>query len=409
MEFPVLKDFDLNGKRVLLRVDINSPIDPITREILDDTRLRGHLTTLHALEGSKVAILAHQSRPGLRDFTTLEMHAKRMEELIGRQVRYVRDIFGESVKDEISNLKDGEVLMLENVRFSSEEISSDVTEMSPEKQASTNLVQRLSSYVDFYVNDAFAVSHRNHPSIVGFPMVLPCCAGKLMEKEVTMLSKILNSDERPKVFSFGGAKARDSLRIIEKVLSRGIADVVLTSGLTANIFLMAQGYDLGATNKQIIVDKKLEGLIPEAHRLINEYGDRVKIPLDLAFQKNSTRVETSVETLPDRRILDLGIETIAFYTTLLKDAKMVVANGPSGVFELHPFALGTEELLSAMAHSTAYSVIGGGHLAAIAQSINLSNDISYVSTGGKATMAFLARDKLPGIEVLKKRSQEAIL
>lgn len=409
MEFPVLKDFDLNGKRVLLRVDINSPIDPITREILDDTRLRGHLTTLHALEGSKVAILAHQSRPGLRDFTTLEMHAKRMEELIGRQVRYVRDIFGESVKDEISNLKDGEVLMLENVRFSSEEISRDVTEMSPEKQASTNLVQRLSSYVDFYVNDAFAVSHRNHPSIVGFPMVLPCCAGKLMEKEVAMLSKVLNSDERPKVFSFGGAKARDSLRIIEKVLSRGIADVVLTSGLSANIFLMAQGYDLGATNKQIIVDKKLDGLIPEAHRLINEYGDRVKIPLDLAFQKNSTRVETSVEKLPDRRILDLGIETIAFYTTILKDAKMVVANGPSGVFELHPFALGTEELLSAMAHSNAYSVIGGGHLAAIAQSINLSNDISYVSTGGKATMAFLARDKLPGIEVLKKRSQEAIL
>ncbi|MFQ5816312.1 MAG: phosphoglycerate kinase, partial [Candidatus Hydrothermarchaeaceae archaeon] len=283
MEFPVLKDFELSGRRVLLRLDINSPIDPTTRELLDDTRIRGHVPTLRALEGSKVAVLAHQSRPGLRDFTTLEMHAQRMGELIGRTVRYARDIFGQAARDEISSLKNGEVLMLENVRFCSEEISKDVTDMSPEEQSSTNLVQRLSSYVDFYVNDAFAVSHRNQPSIVGFPAVLPCCAGKLMEKEVSMLSKVLDSHDRPKVFSFGGAKTSDAVRIIEKVLSRGIADVVLTSGLIANVFLVAHGCELGATNKRFLMEKKIERFVSDARRLMEEYGDRIKIPIDLAF------------------------------------------------------------------------------------------------------------------------------
>jgi phosphoglycerate kinase len=402
MEFPVLKDFNLNGKRVLLRVDINSPIDPITREILDDTRIKGHVPTLNALEGSKVAILAHQSRPGLRDFTPLEMHAKRMEELVGRTVKYVRDIFGQAAGEAISNLKDGEILMLENVRFCSEEISPNVTEMSPEEQASTNMVQKLSSYVDFYVNDAFAVSHRNQPSIVGFPVVLPCCAGKLLEKEVSMLSRILNSQGRPTVFSFGGAKPNTTIKIIEKILSRGIADVVLTSGVIANIFLIAHGYDLGAVNRDFLVEKKFNTLIPTARRLIEEYGDKIRLPIDLAFQKNASRVETSVEKLPDRKILDVGIETIASYAKIIKEAKMVVANGPCGVFELQPFALGTVELLRAMGSSGAYTVVGGGHLATIAQSINLSRDISFISTGGKATMAFLAKDKLTGIEALMR-------
>ncbi len=389
-------------------MDINSPIDPTTREILDDTRIKGHVPTLNDLEGSKVVVLAHQSRPGLRDFTTLEMHAKRIEELIGRPVSYVRDIFGQSARDEISRLKDGEILVLENVRFSAEEISKDVTRMPPEEQAQTNLVQRLSSYVDFYINDAFAVSHRNQPSIVGFPVVLPCCGGRLMEKEVSNLSRLLDSDERPKVFSFGGAKSGDSIKLIEKILSRGIADVVLTSGILANIFLSAKGYNLGHSNENVLSERNADKLIPDANRLLNEYSDKIKCPVDLAFQKNASRVETSVEKLPDRKILDIGIETIASYSKIIKDAKMVVANGPSGVFELEPFALGTEELLGSMAHSRAYSVIGGGHLAAIAQSIKLSKNISFVSTGGKATMSFVAKDKLPGIEALKN-TQETLI
>ncbi len=409
MEFPVLKDFDLNGRKVLLRVDINSPIDPDTKEILDDTRIRGHIPTLHALEGAKVAVLAHQSRPGLRDFTTLEMHAKRMEELLGRKVKYVRNVFGQATEDEITRLKNGEVLMLENVRFCSEEVSDDVKNMSPEEQATTNLVRILSSYVDFYVNDAFAVSHRNQPSIVGFPVVLPSCAGKLMEKEVTMLSKVLESPDRPKVFSFGGAKADDAIKIMERVLSRGIADTVLTSGLVANMLLMAKGCDLGATNKKFLVDKRVDGMLPDARRLIEKYGDKIKLPVDFAFQKNGTRVEAPADKMPDRKILDIGIETIATYAKIIKEAKMVVANGPSGIFEMQEFAMGTEELLKAMADSKVYSVIGGGHLAVLAQSASLSNDITFVSTGGKATMSFLAKDKLPGLEALKRKRQEVRL
>lgn len=408
MEFPVLKDFDLNGRKVLLRVDINSPIDPSTGTILDDTRIRGHVPTLQALEGSKVAILAHQSRPGLRDFTTLEMHAKKMGELLGMNVKYVKDIFGQAASEEIAGLKNGEVLMLENVRFCSEEISEDIKNMPPEEQAKTNLVRKLSSYVDFYVNDAFAVSHRKQPSIIGFPVVLPSCAGKLMEKEVTMLSKVLESPDRPKVFSFGGAKVDDAITLMEKVLSRGIADAVLTSGLIANLFLMAKGCDLGATNKKVLADKEIDAMLPDARRLIERYGDKIELPVDLAFQKNGSRIEAQVKKFPDRKALDIGIETIASYSKIIKDAKMVVANGPCGVFEMREFALGTEELLKAMADTKVYTVVGGGHLAVLAQSTSLSGGISFVSTGGKATMSFLAKDKLPGLEALKRKKQEAL-
>ncbi|MEE8168779.1 MAG: phosphoglycerate kinase [Candidatus Hydrothermarchaeales archaeon] len=406
MEFSVLEDFNLADKKVLLRVDINSPIDPHTRELLDDTRLRGHLPTIRSLSDSKIILLAHQSRPGLRDFTTLEMHARKIQELLGKEVKYTRDIFGQAARDEISALATGEILVLENVRFCSEEVSKAVMDMPPEEQAETNLVQRLSSYVDFYVNDAFAVSHRNQPSIVGFPVILPSCAGKLMEKEVSILSKVLNSQDRPRVFAFGGAKAGTALKIIKKVLDRGIADVILTSGVVANLFLFADGCDLGGVNRDFLAEKNIASLIPETRELLAEHGDKIKTPIDLAFQKKETRVEAPVEKYPNRKVLDIGIETIVHYSSIIKEAGVAVANGPCGVFELQPFALGTEELLRAIAESKAFAVVGGGHLAAIAKSINLSKSNTYVSTGGKATMAFLARNKLPGIEALKNKRRE---
>ncbi len=401
MDFPVLSDFDLSGKRVLLRVDINSPMEPTRGEILDDTRLRGHLPTIKALEGSKTAILAHQSRPGRRDFTTLEVHAKKLGQLLGKDVKYAADIFGPVAQEEIKSLRDGEVLMLENVRFCSEEVSDDVKEMPPKEQVGTHLVQKLSSNMDFYVNDAFAVSHRNQPSIVGFPMVLPSCAGMLMEKEVSILSKVTDSKDRPRVFAFGGAKAVDAIDIIGKVLERNIADLVLASGVVGNIFLFANGRDLGKTNWDFIAAKRLDGLVPRAKEIMKRHPGKVVPPIDLAFKKNGARVEASAKKFPDQKILDIGIETIVQFSSLIKEAKVLAANGPCGVFEQESFSLGTEELLKAVANSRAYSVIGGGHLSAIAQSKGLTDNFSYISTGGKATMAFLAKDKLPGIEVLK--------
>lgn len=402
MELPVLRDFNLAGKKVLLRVDINSPIDPKTNEILDDSRIRRHSITLDALTDSKVVILAHQSKPGLEDFTTLKRHAQKLKEVNGGEVKYIDDIFGSAAGREIKNLKNGEILVLENVRFCSEEISPDVVAKPPSEQAKTNLVRKLSSYVDFYVNDAFAVSHRSQPSIVAFPRVLPSCAGKLMEKEVRMLSSVLESKKKPRVFAFGGSKAEDSFKVIKSLLERETADSILTSGVVANIFLLAKDCDIGKENKQVLASKKLEHLIGEAKELLSKYRGKIETPADLAFQKNGSRVEASVDKFPNQKILDIGIETIAHYSSIINDARFAVANGPCGVFETRDFAFGTEELLKAMARSGAFSIIGGGHLSALAQSMNLSREISYVSTGGKATLYFLAEEKLPGVEALKE-------
>lgn len=402
MEFPSLRDHNLEGKRILLRVDINSPIDPRSMEILDDLRIRGHLPTLQALEKSKVAIMAHQSRPGLEDFTTLEKHARRIEELSGRRVRYVDDIFGAAAREEISKLRDGEILVLENVRFCSEEVSDEVTSKPPREQAKTNFVRKLASYMEFFVNDAFAVSHRSQPSVVAFPTVLPSCAGLLMEKEVANLSRVIESTERPKVFSFGGTKAGDSISVIKSLLDRGIADAVLTSGLVANIFLAARGVEIGAENMETLAKKKLDGQISKARELLEKYGERIVLPMDLAFQGDEGREEAPLADLPNRKALDIGVETIAQYSKVVREARVVVANGPCGVFESAPFALGTEELVRSIAQSKAFSVIGGGHLSAIAGSLKVAKSVSYISTGGKATLSFLAGEKLPGIEALQE-------
>lgn len=402
MKIPTLRDSDLADKRVLIRVDINSPLDPRTGEILDDARIKSHVPTLNALSESKSVVLAHQSRPGLNDFTTLEKHAERLGDVSGRDVRYVDSVFGSAAREEIEKMENGDILVLENVRYCSEEISQDVISKPPAEQAKTNLVRKLSSYVDFYVNDAFAVSHRLQPSIVAFPNVLPCCMGKVMENEIHVLSKILDGLEKPRIFLFGGAKADDSLNVIKNVLDRGRAETVLTAGVVGSIFLLANGFDIGKSNKQLLIDKGLEASVQDAKNLLRKYKEKIKIPTDLAFRKNGVRVEAPAKDFPDCKILDIGIDTIASYSNVIKKGKAVVANGPCGVFEISEFALGTRELLKAMVKSSAFSVIGGGHLSAIAESMNISTSISHRSTGGKATMYFLAGEKLPGIEALRE-------
>jgi phosphoglycerate kinase len=402
LEFPLLKNFDLKGKKVLLRVDINSPIDPETGEILDDTRIRSHTPTIRFLENTKLVVLAHQSRPGLRDFTPLEVHARKLEEINGRPVKYVDELFGSRAREEIARLDDGEILVLENVRFCSEEISPQVMAMPPEKQAKTNFVRRLSACVDFYVNDAFAVAHRPQPSVTAFPYVLPCAAGKLMETEISSLSRVLLSSSRPKVFLFGGAKVKDSLRVIQRLLEKDIADAILTSGLVANLFLLARGCRMGRVNRQTLEDKSITGLTQKAKNMLKKYGGKIELPVDLAFQKNGSRVEAPADKVGEHRILDIGIETIIKYSRIIKESGVVVANGPCGLFELEAFAMGTEEILRAMADSRGFTVIGGGHLSAIARNLGALERLSYASTGGKATMYFLAGETLPGIEALKK-------
>ncbi|RMF90162.1 MAG: phosphoglycerate kinase [Methanobacteriota archaeon] len=406
MELLTIDDFDLKGKKVLLRVDINSPLDPRSGGILDTTRIRGYVPDLERLSGSKVVVLAHQSRPGKSDFTTLERHAQVLAGMLKRKVRYVDDVFGGLAKRAISELKDGEVLVLENVRFCSEEVCREITARPPIEQAKTNLVKKLSSYVDFYVNDAFAVSHRSQPSIVAFPAVLPSCIGPAMEREIKTLSKVLESQEGPKVFALGGAKADDSFLITKNVLTKGIADRVLLSGVIGIIFLAAAGAGIGKANKRLIHDLGFDEYISQAKELLTRFKDKIALPVDMAYEKGGRRAEAPSERFPDKQALDIGSKTIKAFSEEARKAKIIVANGPAGVFEMNGFGLGTERLLDSISRSKALSVIGGGHLTTVADAGGFRDSITHISSGGGACVSFLSGQPLPGLEALKKPVKE---
>jgi phosphoglycerate kinase len=397
-----LDDFELGGKKVLLRADINSPLDPKSREILDTSRIRNYISTLEKLSNSKVILIAHQSRPGKRDFTTLERHAEVLEGLLKQKVTYIDDIFGSCAKREISQLQDGEILVLENVRFCSEEVSKEVISKTPTEQAKTNFVIKLSSYADFYVNDAFAVAHRSQPSVVAFPMVLPSCIGPTMMREIKVLSGVLQSKDKPKVFSLGGAKADDTFQITKNSLRRDIADKVLLSGVTALIFLIASGVDVGRANRKVVKDMGYRGLISEAEDLLKRFKDRIVLPNDMAYEDKGKRAEAPMSKFPNKQGLDIGGGTIKRFSDEVMKAKIVVAKGPAGVFELNGFGHGTAALLKSIASSKAISVIGGGHLTTVAGTAGVRKKITHIGQGGGATVSFLSDQPLPGIEVMKR-------
>lgn len=405
-ELLTLDDVNLESKKVLLRVDINSPLDPQTGEILDDSRLRSHIPTINKLSDAKVVILAHQSRPGKNDFTTLERHANRLSSLLGIEVKYIDDVFSSHAKKEINKLDNGEILMLENVRFCSEEIAKEVTSKPPSEQAKTHLVRKLSSYVDFFVNDAFAVSHRSQPSIVGFPIALPSCIGLEMEKEIRMLSEALESNARPKIFSLGGVKADDSMKIIKNLFSKNIADRILLSGVVSIIFLKASGINIGRKNENLLAELNLTKFIPEAEHLLKKYRNKLLLPVDFAFEKNNKRYEKSVEKINNERILDIGEKTIEIFKEEIKKAKIIAANGPCGVFEMPGFEKGTVEILKAMGNAKALSIIGGGHLRTVAERNGIGRKITHMSSGGGACVAFLSGEALPGIEIMKRHKKQ---
>jgi phosphoglycerate kinase len=405
VELLTVNDFDLKGKKVLLRVDINSPLDPRSGEILDTARIKSYVPTLERLSESKVVLLGHQSRPGKNDFTTLERHAEVLARVIKRKVTYVDDVFGGCAKEGISRLEDGEILVLENVRFCSEEVSEDIIARPPIEQAKTNLIKKLSRYVDFFVNDAFAVSHRPQPSVVAFPMVLPSCIGPAMEREIDILSKVLESKDSPKIFSLGGAKADDSFLITKNVLTKGIADKVLLSGVIGIIFLAAAGKDIGEANRKFVHNLGFDEFVSQARNLLTKFQDKIWLPNDMAFETNGKRKEAPVDRFPDKRAVDIGSKTIEAFSKETKTAKIVVANGPAGVFEMNGFGLGTERLLESIASSKALSVIGGGHLTTVADAAGLSDRITHMSSGGGACVSFLSGQSLPGLEAMKKAAR----
>jgi phosphoglycerate kinase len=401
-KYLTLNDLKVKDKVVLVRVDFNSPVDPTSKKILEDTRIRAHgETTIRELaeKGAKVVVLAHQGRKGDPDFISTKQHAELLGKVLGKPVKWVDDLFGDKAKNEIKKLESGEILVLDNVR----NFAGETKEGTPEDHAKTDLIKNLSPLADYFVNDAFAAAHRAHVSIIGFTAVLPSAAGRIMEKELKSLSQVLEKPEKPCVFILGGAKADDSLAISKYVLENRVADYVLTGGVVGQVFLAAKGVDLGKGNMAFLAKQDLTNLMPGIKELQQKYPDKIETPEDMAVEANGKRKEIAVKTLPtDLPIFDIGTRTIEKYVEIISCARSVVVSGPMGVYENAEFRMGTKKILEAIADSKAFSLAGGGHTIGALQEFGLSRKISYISTAGGALIEFLMGKKLPGVAALEK-------
>ncbi len=395
MKLPTLDDIDCDGKSVLVRLDINVPIKD--SKIIDTTRLESHIPTLKELESSKVVILAHQSRPGKRDFTTLKAHADILSKLLGKEVKYIDEIFSSRVIKEIRSLEIGEVLLLENVRFYSEER----LERSAEEHATCHMVQRLKGNFDVFVNDAFSACHRPHASLIGFVPVLPSVVGRLVEKETKALSKVFDSEGK-KVFILGGVKMDDAVRVLKNVLRNNIAEKVILMGVVANYFLMLSGFDVGDLNKKVVEENKGKVNDEDIVKIIKEFGDKIVLPKDIAVDVEGVRVDVPLDEFDGKHLIkDIGVETISMLSKEIPKYDVAVINGPAGVFEDERFTLGTLEVLKAVSKAK-YSVVGGGHIATAARMFGLDKEMDHVSTAGGACIRFLSGEKLVALEVIKE-------
>ena len=384
VDFNTIDDFDIEDKTVLVRIDINSPVDPSSGIILDDTRLKLHAQTIKELsnKGAKVVLLAHQSRPGKKDFTTLSQHAQALSDILNLRVKYIDSLFSNAAKEAIKALRPHEILLLENARFFSEESLS----RTPEEQSKT---------------DAFAAAHRSQASLIGFTVDTPSAAGRVMEKELTVIQSALDNVEHPCVFLLGGMKPEDSIDVMENVLSNGTADSILTTGIVGNIVLWAAGVDIGQVNKDFIASRGYEDMVEKAKELIDRFGDKVKYPIDVACEIDGQRVDIDFKEIPNKSIFDIGVKTISYYAKEIRDAKYIFANGPAGVFEDPNFSIGTEDLINAMATSNGFTLIGGGHIAAATAGLGLEDHMSHLSSGGGACISMLAGKDLAAVEALK--------
>ena len=388
-----LDDFDLKGKTVFLRVDMNCPIDPETMEISGTKRIEEAIETLQSLKDAKVVVASHQGRVGNNDYTGMDKHAKVLEKLMNREIKYVEDVIGEAAQNAIKNLENGDILLLDNLRLCAEENY----EFTPENAAKTIMVTRLAKLFDLCVLDSFPSAHRSHPSIVGFPQVLPACAGRIVEREVRNLDEIMTVAKAPHVIVLGGSKVPDRLEAIKLLIQNGRADHVLLTGLIGNVFMRAQ-----ARIKSSLGIKREEEVVAKAHTLIGEYPDVFATPVDIAIDKDGERVEMDVrEVGKGDKIFDLGPKTVEYYSKLIAGAGTVFISGPAGFFEKENFSYGTKSLLTAVANSMATTIVSGGHLTTALKQQGLAEKINHISTAGGALVLYLTGEKLPMIKALE--------
>jgi len=398
-EFLTLDDFDFKGKTTFLRVDINCPLDERTKKITDISRIRAATPTIRELigKGARVVILAHQGRPGDWDFVSLEEHSRKLEEVLGVNVKFVADVCGDKAQEAVKSLRNGEVLMLENQRFNPDEMK----EKTALEHSETSCIRNLAPLGDIFVSDAFSAAHRSQCSLVGFTEVMPSAAGRLMESEITSLSRLVNP-LKPSIFIFGGAKFADSIKVVDNVLEKGTAGQVILVGLTAQAFLKAKGVNPGRPNEKALEKEGTPELYQSARSVLDKHKDRILLPEDFAIDKDDRRFEITIDKLPtDYPICDIGSKSIERFRKAISKANTIFVSGPAGMYEKPQFLKGTSSIMEAIANSKAFSVAGGGHTTAALELVGLLNKISYVSTAGGALERFVMGKAMPAIEALK--------
>ena len=394
MNKKTVKDIDLKGKKVFVRCDFNVPMDE-NQNITDNTRIKAALPTIKYLieQDCKIILASHLGRPKgeIKPEFSLKPVAKELSRLLNKDVIMANDVIGEDATTKATNLKEGEIMLLENVRFHREETDND-----PE------FAKKLASMAEIYVNDAFGAAHRAHASTAGIATYIPAVSGFLIEKELTVLENAINNPERPFMAILGGAKVSDKIGVIDSLLDK--VDTLMIGGGMAYTFFKAQGYNVG--NSLCEVDKT--GLALEAMEKAKQKGVKLLLPVDTKIGKEfkpDTESKTVAWTeIPDGwEGFDIGEKTIEMFKEELKNAKTVIWNGPLGLFEFDQFAIGTNEIAKTLAELDATTIIGGGDSGAAVAKAGLADKMTHICTGGGASLEFLEGKKLPGIECLQNK------
>ncbi len=392
MDKQTVENVDVKGKRVLVRVDFNVPLDD-DRNITDDTRIRAALPTIKYLvdNDAKVVLMSHLGRPkgeGYEKAFSLAPIAKRLEELIGKKVTMANDVIGDSAKEAVKNVKEGEIVLLENVRFHKEE-----------KQNDANFAKALAEFGDIYVNDAFGTAHRAHASTAGVAKFLPAVAGYLIGKELDVMGSALSDPERPFVAVLGGAKVSDKIGVIENLIDK--VDTLIIGGAMAYTFFKAKGYEVG---NSLVEDDKVD-LAKELMAKADSKGVKFLLPVDTVvateFKADAEHKVVDSDKIPANwEGLDIGPKTRELFGFEIESAKTVVWNGPMGVFEMPAFAEGTKAIAEYMSKCKGTTIIGGGDSAAAVEQLGYADKMTHISTGGGASLEFLEGKALPGVTAL---------
>ncbi|MGE7923327.1 phosphoglycerate kinase [Viridibacillus arvi] len=388
-----MNDVEVNGKRVFVRVDFNVPMED--GKITDDTRIRAALPTISNLveKGAKVILASHLGRPKgeVKEELRLTAVGKHLAELIGKPVTKLDESIGETVEKAVAEMGNGDVVLLENVRFHAGEEKNDA-----------DLAASFAKLADIFVNDAFGAAHRAHATTAGIAEYIPAVSGLLMEKELDVLGKALSTPERPFTAIIGGAKVKDKIGVIENLLEK-VDNLIIGGGLSYT-FSKAQGYDIG---QSLLEEDKIE-LAKSFIEKAQAKGVKLHMPVDVVvadtFSKDANTKVVDIDQIPsDWMGLDIGPKTTANYADVIKNSKLVIWNGPMGVFEMDAFANGTKGVAQAMAETDAYTIIGGGDSAAAVEKFHVADKMDHISTGGGASLEFMEGKALPGVVALNDK------